>query len=103
MIGQLTNHLWQSTAFGLAVAVLAFFFRKSGAHVRYGLWFSASIKFFLPFAFLIALGRQLEWSSSRYPAIASSTNSSRERPVSVANLSSLACVSGLKWTSIRPA
>jgi hypothetical protein len=62
MIGQLTNHLWQSTAFGLAVAVLTFFFRKSGAHVRYGLWFSASIKFFLPFAFLIALGRQLEWA-----------------------------------------
>jgi beta-lactamase regulating signal transducer with metallopeptidase domain len=62
MIGQLTNHLWQSTAFGLAVAVLAFFFRKSGAHVRYGLWFGASIKFFLPFAFLIALGRQLEWA-----------------------------------------
>jgi bla regulator protein blaR1 len=62
MIGQLTNHLWQSTGFGLAVAILAFFFRKSGAHVRYGLWFSASIKFFLPFAFLIALGRQLEWA-----------------------------------------
>src|SRR4051812_34493544 len=62
MIGQLTNHLWQSTAFGLAVAVLAVFFRKSGAHVRYGLWFSASIKFFLPFALLIALGRQLEWA-----------------------------------------
>ena len=61
MMEQLTNHLWQSTVFALAVAVLAIFFRKSGAHVRYWLWFSASIKFFLPFALLIALGRQLEW------------------------------------------
>jgi uncharacterized protein (TIGR03435 family) len=61
MMEQLTNHLWQSTVFALAVAVLTIFFRKSGAHVRYWLWFSASIKFFLPFALLIALGRQLEW------------------------------------------
>jgi uncharacterized protein (TIGR03435 family) len=62
MIEQLTNHLWQSTVFGLAVAVLAIFFRKSGAHVRYWLWFSASIKFLIPFALLIALGRQMEWA-----------------------------------------
>ena len=62
MIEQLTNHLWQSTVFGLAVAVLTVFFRKSGAHVRYWLWFSASVKFFVPFALLIALGRQMEWA-----------------------------------------
>jgi bla regulator protein blaR1 len=61
MMEQLTNHLWQSTVFALAIAVLTIFFRKSGAHVRYWLWFSASIKFFLPFTLLIALGRQLEW------------------------------------------
>src|SRR5215475_12738491 len=62
MIEQLTNHLWQSTVFALAIAVLTIFFRKSGAHVRYWLWFSASVKFFVPFALLIALGRQMEWA-----------------------------------------
>src|SRR5215831_18646038 len=62
MIEQLTNHLWQSTLFALAIAVLTIFFRKSGAHVRYWLWFSTSIKFFVPFALLIALGRQMEWA-----------------------------------------
>src|SRR5262252_5860881 len=64
MIQQLTNHLWQSTVFAIAIAVLTVFFRKSGAHVRYWLWFSTSIKFFVPFALLIALGRQMEWASA---------------------------------------
>src|SRR4051812_11973197 len=68
MMEQLTNHLWQSTVFGLAVAGLAFLFRKSTAHVRYWLWFSASIKFFAPFALLIALGRQLDWAPAVHEA-----------------------------------
>jgi hypothetical protein len=62
MIEQLTNHLWQSTVFALAIAALTIFFHKSGAHVRYWLWFSTSIKFFVPFALLIALGRHVEWA-----------------------------------------
>jgi uncharacterized protein (TIGR03435 family) len=62
MMEQLTNHLWQSTVFALAVAVLTIFFRKSRAHVRYWLWFSASLKFFVPFALLIVLGSQLKWA-----------------------------------------
>jgi uncharacterized protein (TIGR03435 family) len=69
MIEQLTNHLWQSTVFGLAIAALTIFFRECRAHVRYWLWFSASIKFFVPFAMLIALGRQLEWA----PAVREAT------------------------------
>src|SRR5438034_7632513 len=39
-------------------------------------------------------------SSSKYPATTSSTSSSVGRPVSVDSLSSLACKSGLKRTSI---
>src|SRR5215831_19273503 len=70
MIEQLTNHLWQSTVFAIAIAVLTVFFRKSGAHVRYWLWFSTSIKFFVPFALLIALGRQMEWA----PAVREATS-----------------------------
>src|ERR1017187_3842142 len=39
-------------------------------------------------------------NSSTYPAMASCTNSSAERPVSVTSLSSLACTSGGKCTSM---
>ena len=79
MIEQLTNHLWQSTVFGLAVAVLTIFFRKSGAHVRYWLWFSASIKFFMPFALLITLGRQLEWAPTVSEATSPAVSAAIER------------------------
>ncbi len=36
---------------------------KNRAHVRYWLWLSASLKFLLPFAFLIGLGRHFDWNS----------------------------------------
>lgn len=61
MIGALTNHLWQSTVFALAVAVLTIAFRKNRAGVRYGLWFSASLKFFIPFSFLMSFGSRVHW------------------------------------------
>jgi bla regulator protein BlaR1 len=57
MIGELTNHLWQSTLVALAVGLLTALFRRDRAEVRYWLWFSASCKFFLPFSLLMDLGR----------------------------------------------
>jgi bla regulator protein blaR1 len=62
MIPELTNHLWQSTLFALAAALLGLAFRKNRARVRYGLWLAASIKFLLPFALLMGLGNSV-WSS----------------------------------------
>jgi uncharacterized protein (TIGR03435 family) len=56
MIAQLTNHLWQSTVFCLAVALTAYLLRPNRAHVRYALWFAASVKFFVPFSLLVSLG-----------------------------------------------
>jgi uncharacterized protein (TIGR03435 family) len=56
MTGALANHLWQSTAFAVAVALLTIVFRNNQARVRYALWFSASLKFFIPFAVLISAG-----------------------------------------------
>jgi len=56
MIAWLPNHLWQSTVFGLAVALAAFLLRHNRAHVRYALWFAASVKFLVPFSLLVALG-----------------------------------------------
>jgi bla regulator protein blaR1 len=56
MIGEITNHLWQSTIFAIAVALVAAAFKKNRAEVRYWLWLSASLKFLIPFSLLIGLG-----------------------------------------------
>lgn len=60
MIAILTNHLWQSTLFAVAAGLLTLAFRSNRAQVRYWLWFSASIKFFVPLALLMSLGSRLE-------------------------------------------
>jgi beta-lactamase regulating signal transducer with metallopeptidase domain len=59
MISAALDHLWQSTLFGLAIAILAMAFRNARASVRYGLWLAASVKFLIPFAALGVLGRLL--------------------------------------------
>jgi beta-lactamase regulating signal transducer with metallopeptidase domain len=65
MIAALLDHLWQSTLFAGAVALLTLFFRRNGASLRFGLWFAASIKFLVPFAGLVALG---DYLSRQFPA-----------------------------------
>ncbi len=50
------NHLWQSTLFVAAVALLTLAFRRNRAGARYGLWMAASVKFLIPFSVLIKLG-----------------------------------------------
>ena len=59
MISAVLDHLWQSTLTAAAAGALAMVFRKAPASVRYGLWFTASVKFLVPFAALAALGRLL--------------------------------------------
>jgi TonB family protein len=56
ILGYVGNHLWQSTLFTLAVALLALAFRHQRAQVRHWLWFAASVKFLVPFAPLVAMG-----------------------------------------------
>jgi uncharacterized protein (TIGR03435 family) len=72
MIGELSNHLWQSTMFAAAVGLLTVAFRENRAKVRYWLWLSASLKFFIPFALPMSLGSRLEWApaASRVSAAA---------------------------------
>ena len=62
MITELINHLWQSTLFAVAAGFLTAAFRKNRAEVRYWLWFSASLKFLVPFALLMALGSHVRWT-----------------------------------------
>jgi bla regulator protein blaR1 len=52
----IANHLWQSTLFAAAVAVLVLLLRKNHASTRYALWLCASLKFLLPFSLLISAG-----------------------------------------------
>jgi bla regulator protein blaR1 len=52
----IANHLWQSTLFAAAVAVLVLLLRKNHASTRYALWLCASLKFLLPFSLLISVG-----------------------------------------------
>src|SRR5688500_7451732 len=80
MISELANHLWQSTLFAVAVGLLTLMCRRNRASVRYWLWFGASVKFFIPFTVLMALGDRLEWASSA-PQIATPAVSATLAPV----------------------
>jgi beta-lactamase regulating signal transducer with metallopeptidase domain len=62
MTAELIAHLWQSTLFAFVAALLTLAFRKNRAKVRYWLWLTASLKFFVPFALLIGLGSRLDWA-----------------------------------------
>jgi uncharacterized protein (TIGR03435 family) len=64
MLGELANHLWQTTLFAGGVGLLTLMCRKNHASVRYWLWFSASVKFFIPFTLLITLGDRLQLPST---------------------------------------
>ena len=71
MIAELTRHLWQSTFFVLAVALLTLAFRGNRPQVRYWLWLSASVKFLAPFAVLMSVGSALEtWAPAAAQKIA---------------------------------
>src|SRR5579864_4209187 len=60
MIGEGLNHLWQSTMFAAGAWFLTNMCRRNRAHVRYWIWFSASVKFFVPLAPLIRVGGRLQ-------------------------------------------
>src|SRR5580704_12128400 len=62
MIGEWTNHVWQSTLFVVAAGTLTIAFRKNRAKVRYWLWLSASFKFLIPLSLLMSVGSHLEWA-----------------------------------------
>ena len=64
MTTMLINHLWQSTLFAGFAGLAALALRRHGAHVRYWVWFAASVKFLLPFSALAALGRTFGWQQA---------------------------------------
>ena len=67
MILALLNHLWQSTLFAATAGLLTLTLLKNGAHVRYGLWYAASLKFMVPFSLLVRAGGHIVWTTSSAP------------------------------------
>ena len=59
------NHLWQSTVFAAAAALLALLFRNNHARIRYWLWLAASIKFLVPFSLLVAIGSSIDFGRQK--------------------------------------
>ena len=57
------DHLWQSTLFAAAAAIVALALKRHGASLRYWVWLGASVKFLVPVAALIALGGYSSWRS----------------------------------------
>ena len=58
------NHLWQSTLFAAAAGLLTLTLSHHRAQLRHGIWLAASVKFLVPFAALLTLGRHLGWPSA---------------------------------------
>ena len=58
------EHLWESTLFCLAAALLTLALKSNGARARYWVWFAASLKFLLPFSLLMLIGRRVGWPTA---------------------------------------
>jgi bla regulator protein BlaR1 len=75
MMPALTDHLWQSTVFILAAALVAAALRKNGAHVRHWIWLIASLKFLVPLSLLMSIGAMLPFARSSSEVTAPTTMS----------------------------
>ena len=64
MTTALINHLWQSTLFAFAAALLTLAFRRNSANIRFSIWLAASAKFLLPFPLLVLIGSHLHWEAA---------------------------------------
>ncbi len=60
MSAALLDHIWQSTLFAGCAWLVTLLLRNNGAHLRYGVWLAASIKFLVPLSLLVMLGEQFQ-------------------------------------------
>ena len=58
------DHLWQSTLFAGLIGLLTLAFRTNGAHIRFVLWLTASLKFLVPFSLIVEAGKVLHWMNA---------------------------------------
>ncbi|MDA0206578.1 MAG: M56 family metallopeptidase [Acidobacteria bacterium] len=69
LIAPLANHMWQSTAFVAAVAVVCLALRNHSPRLRYWLWLAASLKFLVPFSVLVSLGASFDRPQESVPVV----------------------------------
>ncbi len=74
------NHLWQSTIFALAAALLTLAVRKNHARIRHSIWLVASLKFLIPFSLLVSAGSHLQWSNPPVPLTPRLARDSADQP-----------------------
>jgi len=84
-MNEILNHLLQSTLFAAAVAVANMMLRRNSPRLRYWLWLGASIKFLVPFSWLVSLGAtvQLPLDTPSFHAVTVEQISTAFAPVSV--------------------
>jgi bla regulator protein BlaR1 len=98
-------HLWQTTLVVGIVWLVVLALRGNRPRVRYWLWTAASLKFLVPFSWLVAFGSWFEWRSA--PAIAKPAATFVEEilasPLPVAaSTSSLSGVQSSAWLWVLP-
>jgi TonB family protein len=54
----IVEHIWESTVVAIAAGGVSLILRRNSASVRYWIWFTAAVKFLVPFAALAALANQ---------------------------------------------
>ncbi len=59
-MNEILNHLLQSTVFAAAVGALNIMLRRNSPRLRYWLWLGASLKFLVPFSWLVAVGATIQ-------------------------------------------
>lgn len=67
MIGDIVNHLWQSTVFAGFVFAATVVLRRHSPRLRYWLWLAASAKFLVPFSLLLSVGTQVSFPPDSHP------------------------------------
>src|ERR1700723_1945002 len=59
-MNEILNHLLQSTLFAATVAVANTMLRRNSPRLRYWLWLAASVKFLVPFSWLVSMGARIQ-------------------------------------------
>src|SRR5687768_3548182 len=101
----LVAHLWQSTLVIGIVWLATLALRGNRPRVRYWLWFGASVKFLVPFSWLVALGSRVEWGSAPAMAQPVATFVVEEVlafPLPAASTSALSAAQSSAWLWVLP-
>lgn len=103
LVFSLANHLWQSTIFVAAIAVVCLARRSHTPRLRYWLWLGASLKFLIPFSILVSLGASFERPSVNFAnvqAFAVAQASYAFAPVSVSMAGTQDQAAAVVWPTV---